>query len=144
MDINQQVYFLAQIVVAMLLGAVLGWQREQWGKSAGPRTYAMVAAGAALFTIMSVHGFSATMSPIVAAQVVTGIGFLGAGIIFHREDRVEGLTTAAGFWAVAAIGMVVALEYYILAVGATLLMLILFMVNDRRFRRDSNGEHHEV
>ncbi|MEK7067517.1 MAG: MgtC/SapB family protein, partial [Patescibacteria group bacterium] len=94
-----ELYFLGQVVLAAALGAVLGWQRERWGKSAGPRTYALVAAGSALFTILSIYGFGGmSESSRVASQIVIGIGFLAAGIIFQKENHIEGLTTAAGLW----------------------------------------------
>lgn len=129
-----ETYFIGQIVLAVVLGAVLGYQRERWGKSAGPRTYALVSAGSALFTVLSVHAFGADIAR-VASQVVVGIGFLGAGTILHKENRVEGLTTAAGLWLVAAVGMAVGVGFYILAIVTTVIMLILFMLNDETWRK---------
>lgn len=130
--------------MAIILGGVLGAQREHRGRQAGFRTYALVSAGAALFTIVCVNFFGPTYqaSANVAAQIVTGVGFLGAGMILHKEDRIEGLTTAAGFWVAAAIGMVVGVHYYILAVGGTLLILLILMIDDRRFRPKSSKEEY--
>ncbi len=125
---------LAQVILALILGGILGWQRENWGKSAGPRTYALVAGGSALFTILSINAFGID-SARIASQIVVGIGFLGAGTILHRENRVEGLTTAAGLWMAAAIGMSVAASYYILAVMVSLLVLVIFMLDDKKNRR---------
>lgn len=96
---------LARLLLATFLTGLIGFEREATGKSAGLRTHAMVGFGAALFTLVSMAGFSTGDPGRVAAQIVTGIGFLGAGAIWRSEDRVRGLTTAAGLWAAAAIGM---------------------------------------
>jgi len=105
---------VARLLLATLLTGLIGFEREATGKAAGLRTHAMVGFGAAMFTIVSITGFEAGDPARVAAQIVTGIGFLGAGAIWRSEDRVRGLTTAAGLWAVAAIGM---------GIGAGLLLL---------------------
>ena len=128
-----ELYQLGQILLAIILGAILGWQRERWGKSAGPRTYALVTGGAALFTILSKHGFE-TSQGVIAAQIVTGIGFLGAGTILHKSNHIEGLTTAAGLWMTAALGMAVGLCYFFLATASTLLALIVLMIDDHGLR----------
>jgi putative Mg2+ transporter-C (MgtC) family protein len=133
----EELFYLGQITLALLLGGILGWQRERWGKSAGPRTYGLVTAGSTLFTILSVNAFGVSEASRVAAQIIVGIGFLGAGTIIHRENHVEGLTTAAGFWMVAAIGMAIGVQYFILATGATLLMLIVLTFNDHRFQKNN-------
>jgi putative Mg2+ transporter-C (MgtC) family protein len=96
---------LVRLLLATLLTGLIGFEREATGKAAGLRTHAMVGFGAALFTIVSIAGFDEGDPARVAAQIVTGIGFLGAGAIWRSEDRVRGLTTAAGLWAAAAIGM---------------------------------------
>lgn len=143
----QQFYFLGQIALAIILGSVVGWQRERWGKSAGPRTYALVTAGATLFTVLSNNAFLGTgnTTSTVAGAVVTGIGFLGAGTILHKESRVEGLTTAAGLWSMAAVGMAVGVRYFGLAIGVTLLVFIVLMLDDRRFRNvPGESEEEEV
>ena len=118
-----------RLVLAVALGAVIGFQRERAGKPAGLRTNTLICLGAALFTIVSVSGFS--MDPArVAAGIVTGIGFLGAGAIIMRreEGMVIGLTTAATIWAVAAIGLAVGLGMYLVAVVASALVLgILYL-----------------
>lgn len=122
---------LVRVAAAMLLGGVLGWQRERRGKWAGVRTYALVSGGSALFTIISLTAF-ANDPARVASNIVTGIGFLGAGTILHKENRVEGLTTAAGLWMVAAVGMAVGLQLYILAAAVSLLALIVFFIDGRK------------
>ncbi|MFA7654324.1 MAG: MgtC/SapB family protein [Candidatus Magasanikbacteria bacterium] len=134
-----EIYFLCHIILAIILGAILGWQRTHLGKSAGLRTYALVTGGATLFTILSIHAFGTTIAP-VAAAIVTGIGFLGAGTILHRENRVEGLTTAAGLWMAAAIGMAVGVGYYILGIGTTIIAFVLLMIDDSGFKHLAKPE----
>lgn len=97
--------FLIRIGVGTGLAAFLGLEREVTGKSAGLRTHALVGLGAALFTVISSVGFGAGDPSRVAAQIVSGIGFLGAGAIFRSGALIKGLTTAAGLWAAAAVGM---------------------------------------
>lgn len=123
--------FLIQILLSGLLGAVIGSEREMIGKAAGLRTFTLVSIGATLFTILSVHGFGGSgFDPSrVAAQIVTGIGFLGAGVIIQQGLRVKGLTTAAGMWASAAVGMAVGLGMYVLAIAtAIVIFFVLFVV----------------
>jgi putative Mg2+ transporter-C (MgtC) family protein len=116
-----------QLLLAVFLGITIGIEREISNKYAGMRTHALVAMGSALFTIAS----SAVSGPMVdptriAAQIVTGIGFLGAGLIVFHQSRVHGLTTAAGVWVAAAIGMVVGFKLYAIAVFATILTILIF------------------
>ncbi|TAN32165.1 MgtC/SapB family protein [Patescibacteria group bacterium] len=132
----QQIYLVGQVVLALVLGAALGWQRGHSGKWAGLRTYALVTAGSALFTILSVNSFGADIAR-VAAQIVTGIGFLGAGTILHKETRVEGLTTAAGLWMTAAIGMAVGVGFYILSIASSVLIFLVLMFDDRRIVKET-------
>ena len=125
--------FTSQILLAIVLGGILGWQRERIGKSAGPRTYALVSSGSALFTMLSLYGFGIAEPARIAAQIVTGIGFLGAGIIIHKNGGVvEGLTTAAGLWAVAAVGMAVGAGWFYEAIIVTFLLLLVLMLNDNK------------
>lgn len=108
--------------MAFLLGAFLGTERERRHKPAGVRTHALVSMGAALFTIISAYGFAefaglksyGNMDPArVAAQIVAGVGFIGAGLIFKEQSNVRGLTTAASIWLVAAIGTGVGAGLYV-------------------------------
>ena len=122
--------FLLRLLVAMLLGLGIGLEREYRSdtpRAAGMRTLALVAMGSALFTLISAYGFAAfhvTTDPSrIAAQIVTGIGFLGAGAILLHKQAVRGLTTAAAIWATAAIGMASGLGLYLESVGATILAL---------------------
>lgn len=132
--------FLGRIALGTGLAAVLGLEREVTGKAAGLRTHSMVGLGAALFTLLSIEGFDAPDPSRVAAQIVSGIGFLGAGAIFRSGALIQGLTTAAGLWAAAAVGMAAGSGEYQLALLATgvgmMVLLGLRYVNDwiSRFR----------
>ena len=129
---------MLRVVPAVLLSAVLGWQRQRLGKWAGIRTYALVGGGSAIFTVLSMTALGSIDPGRVASNIVTGIGFLGAGTILHKADRVEGLTTAAGLWMVAAIGMSVGVGYYVLATAVTALALLIFVLNDKRIGMTKN------
>ena len=116
-----------RLLLAAALGAVIGYQRERAGKSAGLRTHILICAGAALFTVASLYGFGAVADPArVAAGIVAGIGFLGAGAIIRREEGVvAGLTTAATIWAVAAIGLAAGAGLYVVSAVTTAIVLIV-------------------
>ena len=115
-----------RLAVAMLLGGVIGFEREYRAKDAGFRTHFLVALGSALFCIVSQYGFGFELkdSSRVAAQVVSGIGFLGAGTIIFQKNVVRGLTTAAGLWVTAAIGLACGTGMYLPAVVTTLMVLV--------------------
>jgi len=122
---------LALLVVSFILSAIVGIERQRRLKAAGLRTHTLVGIGATVFTLVSAYGFSSVIGNDVvldpsriAAQIVTGIGFLGAGVIFVRQNAVNGLTTAASIWLTAAIGMACGAGLPILAVAATLLYLV--------------------
>ncbi|MGD2079049.1 MAG: MgtC/SapB family protein [Chloroflexota bacterium] len=121
---------MIQVLAAALLGGFIGLEREWRGHEAGFRTNMLIAMGACLFTIISIHGFpledsSARDTSRVAAGIVTGIGFLGAGAIIQSQQRVKGMTTAATVWLVAAIGMTVGVKAYALAVFSSVLTFII-------------------
>ncbi len=119
-----------RILMAAALGATIGYQRERAGKSAGLRTVVLVCVGAALFTMASIYGFGAVADPSrVAAGIVIGIGFLGAGAIMRREGgHIEGLTTAATIWVMAAIGLATGAGLYIISVITTGVALIVLLL----------------
>lgn len=128
----------AQIVLAFLLGLALGIEREYVGKAAGMRTYSLISVGAALFTIISKSGFQEFMVDFsrydpsrIASNIVVGIGFLGAGVIVLRGAKVEGLTTAAGMWVSAGIGMAVGVELYELATFTAILAFFILSILNR-------------
>ena len=125
-----EVEMILRLLLATALGAIIGYQRERSGKPAGLRTHTLICIGAALFTVASLYGFSTTADPArVAAGIVAGIGFLGAGAILRRgEGVVEGLTTAATIWVVAAIGLAAGAGLYLVAAVTTaIIMIVLFL-----------------
>lgn len=140
---------LLRLFVAALLGSIIGWERERRHWTAGLRTHMLVSLGSALIMLVSAYGFQdvvgkpgISLDPSrVAAQVVSGIGFLGAGTIFFlRNEVVKGLTTAAGLWTVAGIGLAVGGGLYIEAISATAIALIILAVfkpfEDRIFKKN--------
>lgn len=119
---------LVRLLLAVLWGGMVGAEREYRGKSAGFRTMITISMGSCFFTMMSL-GIGANSSPDrIASNIVTGIGFLGAGVIFKDENRVNGITTAASIWAVAAVGMGIGAGYYWAAAFASVLILIVLAV----------------
>ena len=128
----QWVEFLLRILLAVGLGFVIGVERQLRLKVAGIRTHAIVAAGACMFMLISKYGFTDSGNfdaSRVASQVVSGISFIGAGMIMHRQQAVHGLTSAAGIWLTAAIGMAAGAGMYIISTGATVIIIAvqLFM-----------------
>lgn len=126
MDWTYELIYLLRILLAIALGFCIGLERKMRYKEAGIRTHTIVCAGAALIIIVSKYGFTDTAdfdSSRVAAQIVSGIGFLGAGMIMYRKTAIYGLTTAAGVWATAGIGMAAGAGMYIVTVGATILLV---------------------
>lgn len=106
-------------------GVVIGWERESCGSPAGDRTIALIALGSAVFTALALHIFPDQADRIVAG-VVTGVGFLGAGVIMRQgSGEVRGLTTAASVWAVASVGAVIGAGYYLLGVVLSVLILLI-------------------
>jgi putative Mg2+ transporter-C (MgtC) family protein len=140
-----QLDLLGRLVLAAVLGGIVGVEREVSGKPAGLRTNLLICVGSALFTELSIGVAALNGGPgpgadpgRIAAQVVTGIGFLGAGTILQSRGRVTGLTTAATVWVVAAIGMAVGARAYVEAVGTTVLVvlsLVLLVRLERLTRR---------
>lgn len=123
------VEMVLRLLLATALGAGIGYQRERAGKVAGLRTHILIALGAALFTVVSVFGFSGAVDPSrVAAGVVAGVGFIGAGVIFRGEEGVAGLTTAASIWIVAAIGLAAGAGLYLISVIVTLIAIGILMI----------------
>ena len=122
----QELQLVLRLVLAAGLGLLVGYEREQARKAAGLRTHGMVSLGSALFAIISLHGFGYLGDPArVAAQVVSGIGFLGAGAILQQRISVQGLTTAASLWATAAIGLAAGVGMVVMPVVTALLIFLL-------------------
>ena len=135
----------SRILISAVCGAAIGWERKKHLKAAGARTHILICCGAALFMMLSKYAFidlnggtemvfgTRGADPArIAAQVVTGIGFLGAGAIFKTENSVKGLTTAAGIWMTAGVGMAVGSGMIVLGVFASAVMLIVQFVIRRR------------
>jgi putative Mg2+ transporter-C (MgtC) family protein len=124
--VDSEVEALIRLVLAVGLGALIGLDRETRDKPAGLRTFAIVSLGACLFTLVGELAFpnDAETSRVVST-IITGVGFLGAGTILHRRNDVVGLTTAAGIWASAGVGMAAGMGLYVLAVGGTVLIVVV-------------------
>lgn len=125
---------LLRIFVAMILGMLIGNERKNRMKSAGMRTHALVALGSALMMVVSKYGFGDTVQgdgARLAAQVVSGVGFLGAGMIFVRHNLVSGLTTAAGVWTTAGIGLTIGAGMYFVGILSALMMVLMQNISHR-------------
>lgn len=136
---------LLRLVIAVALGALIGYEREREGKPAGVRTHGMVALGAALFTLVSLYGFGAGSDPSrLAAMIVSGIGFLGAGAILQARGSVHGLTTAASLWVTAAIGIAVGVRMWGMSLATAVLVFLLLRFGPRpRPNRATGGMEHQ-
>ncbi|MFQ9922012.1 MAG: MgtC/SapB family protein [Beduini sp.] len=137
--------YLLRVLIAAVCGCLIGYERNNRNKEAGIRTHMIVAFGSALIMVISKYAFfdmpgQADVSRI-AAQVVSGIGFLGAGIIFVRNETVNGLTTAAGVWATAGIGMCIGSGMYVLGIAATIGMLLIQIISHTRLFYRHMNEH---
>jgi len=139
MSLATQVDLALRLTVGLVLGAAIGFERELHRQPAGFRTHSLVSLGAALFTVVSAYGFSGdVVDPTrIAAQIVSGIGFIGAGTILQHRGHIRGLTTAASLWSVAAIGTAAGAGLYVVAVVGTVLILVILSVLDNieRFAR---------
>ena len=120
---------LLSLVLTVILGAVIGAERQFHGKAAGLRRNVLICLGAAIFTIISKHMGTASGQSLtrIAAQIVTGVGFLGAGAIIQDRGGIHGLTTAATIWLVASVGMACGAGFYILAILATVLAILVLL-----------------
>ena len=128
-------YEIAQILLATICGLAIGFERQIHGSQAGLRTYSLVCLGSCLFGIVSTHAagaayYQSVADPTrIAAQIVSGIGFLGAGIIFKDRSRVHGLTTAANIWVTASIGLAIAFEMFIIPLITKILVILILSCN---------------
>lgn len=145
---SEDLELVIRLVIAFVVGSLFGLEREKRHKPAGLRTHALVCLGAALFTVISIHGFPVTGSgnvvrnidpARVAAQIVSGVGFIGGGIIFKEHDHIRGITTAASIWLTAGLGMGVGAGLYLFTGTAALLGLIGLKLN-RLMERSGTGE----
>lgn len=117
---------ILKILLSVAIGFIIGLEREKTGKSVGIRTVSLITLGSTLFCMMSPFEFGDNSR--IVAQVVSGIGFLGAGIIFKTEDGIKGLTTAATIWASAAIGCLIGMEMFVEAVSGAVAIIIINIV----------------
>lgn len=123
-----------RLFIALFLGMIIGTERVWAHKTAGMRTYALVSMGSALFVIISNEmvkyytGFSGLNPLMIVSQIVVGVGFIGAGLIFTKDSKMMGLTTATGLWVSAGIGMAAGFKLFNIAIIATVLTLFIFIV----------------
>jgi putative Mg2+ transporter-C (MgtC) family protein len=132
---NPEIEAGLRLLLATALGALIGYQREKVHRPAGLRTHMLICLGSTLFTVVSVLGFSGPVDPSrVAAGIVTGIGFIGAGVIFHgmSEHQIVGITTAASIWITAAIGIAVGVGMYILGTAVAILTFLILLLPTRK------------
>lgn len=148
-DLSAQLMLIVRIAVGFVLGAVLGAEREWRAKPAGLRTHMLVAGGSAAFTVAALALFSGDGAARVVAQIITGIGFLGAGAIIRTDPRareaggeVVGMTTAATVWVAAALGMLAGGGVYLLAIASTLLALLALRL-PHKWLRSQGGDTDE-
>ena len=145
-DFSESGYLLVRMVLAGFCGVVIGFERSRRQKDAGIRTHMIVALGAALAMIVSKYGFFDLLqfeglradASRIASNVITGVGFLGAGVIFVKDVSIKGLTTAAGIWTTASVGLAIGAGMYTVALGATVLMVLFQLVFHRFFTRLEN------
>lgn len=124
----EQLEYFVRILLAGICGAVIGYERRKRFKDAGIRTHLILAIGCAMIMIVSKYAFSDVLdydAARIASNVVSGVGFLGAGVIFVKSGSVRGLTTAAGIWTTAAIGMAIGAGFYLLGIGVSILLVLL-------------------
>jgi putative Mg2+ transporter-C (MgtC) family protein len=133
LTLETEVQLALRLAVGLVLGAIIGFERELHRQPAGFRTHSLVSLGAALFTVVSAFGFGGVMvDPTrIAAQIVSGIGFIGAGTILQYRGNIRGLTTAASLWSVAAIGTAAGAGLFVVATIGTILILVVLTILDR-------------
>lgn len=129
MDWNLEALMAMRALLAAILGALIGWDRERQGREAGIRTYGAVSLGACVFGLISSHAAGGSDPTRIAAGMVTGVGFIGAGVILHNRGRIVGLTTAATLWSAASVGLAMAYGMYTLGALAALIIFSLLSVN---------------
>ena len=133
-----EIQFAVKIIICLFAGYIIGQERSSRGKDAGVTTFTFVIIGAMLFTFLSEHIDPASTSRI-AAQIVSGIWFLGAGLIFINNNNVKNLTTAAGIWLAGAIGMAIGFDYYLIAIITTIVARLVPQTNDTLSQRRRNS-----
>lgn len=148
-DVNS-INSIFRLILSLLLGSIVGYERKRKGQTAGVRTFSLIAMGATLAMLLSIYvpqeylGLKNGDPGRIAAQVITGVGFLGAGAIIQMKGSVRGLTTAAGIWMVATIGMAVGVGMYWVSVAATALILFILVQLEKIERRVSLGSESRI
>lgn len=145
-DVAANGFLIVRMLLACVCGIFIGFERSRRQKDAGIRTHMIVALGAALAMIVSKYGFFDLLqyeglradASRIASNVITGVGFLGAGVIFVRDVSIKGLTTAAGIWTTASVGLAIGAGMYTVGIGATLVMILFQLVFHRFFRSFEN------
>lgn len=132
MNWADEALLVARVLLAALLGGLVGWQREHIGRQAGVRTFAAVSVGSCMFGLISLALSGDTR---IASGVVTGVGFLCAGVILREEGHIIGLTTAATLWATASVGLAIAYGRYVLGSLVALILLILLAIPVKKWER---------
>ena len=127
-DLQEAQTIIIRILISFVLGVIIGIERGISHKTVGFRTISLVCVGSTAFTLISIYGFQGVDTSRVAAQIITGIGFLGAGAILHKGYITKGLTTAAALWVSSAVGMACGTGMFVLAFIVTLMALILLWV----------------
>lgn len=135
MDISNELILLPRLLIATVLGGIIGYEREIHGRAAGIRTYAAVSLGAAMFTIINAHVPNLSDHTRIVSNIVTGMGFLGAGIIFRDTGNglITGLTTAATLWATAAVGVAAGFGMYVISIFSMAILFLLLYLNNAPF-----------
>ena len=135
MTLNEQFYACLPILVSAILGFIIGFERKLRKKEAGIRTHTILCIGSCLMMVISMNAFGSSVDTSrVAAQIVSGIGFLGAGMIVLKKHEVHGLTTAAGVWATAGIGMACGAKLYLLAIVTTAVVVVVQCILHLNFK----------
>ena len=143
----EELEYLASVLLAVVLGFAIGYERKLRYKEAGIRTHTIVCAGSALIMVVSKYGFGDSVdadASRVAAQIVSGIGFLGAGIIVYRKHEIHGLTTAAGVWAMSGVGMAACAGMYLFAAGATVILIAVQCLMHVRCRFFQTRKYYQI
>lgn len=149
-DLKTELLIVVHLLIAFALGAFIGIEREKHHSPAGIRTYAAVCMGAALFTFIGIHSNDTAAASRIVANIVTGIGFLGAGIIYKNNSNgfTHGLTTASTIWAAAAVGVAVAYSMFLIATAATLTIYFLLALPHfiwyQRFKQKWKKEKNQI
>lgn len=152
MYFEQNIEYLMRMVLAGICGGLVGFERSKSHKEAGLRTHTIVAVGSALLMIVSKYGFMDVLTipgmrvdaARIASNIITGISFLGAGVIFVRDVSIKGLTTAAGLWSVAGVGMAIGAGMYVIGIFATLLVSIVQWLSYRGYLKKIDGPIHDT